>query len=159
MISEEIKDQIKVDINHWFNENFPGGIIKKKAMKDIVGMIGHEMIHYKIYNKFVKNAGVGLTLKFSKEDYDSFSYSATCLGHYPLFYNLIQYYPKYIFVEFIQYLYDIIYNIFTFRRIKHLVSYTIQFIKTLFEFRLKREKKVEIHCLQGSLYFHRYKKN
>ena len=137
MISEEIKDQMKADISYWFKENFPGGTMKKKPMKDIVSMLGHEVIHYKIYIKFVKIANVELILNFTKKDYNSFGYSAKCIGHYPLVYSLPRYYLKYIFIEFIQYLYDMIYNIFTFRRIRHLVDYTIDFTKTLFEFRRK----------------------
>lgn len=133
MINEELKDQIKADIGYWFKENFPGCTMRRKPMKDIVNMLRHEVIHYKIYIKFVKISEVELIINFSKKNSRQFSYSATCLGHYPLIYSLPRYYFKYIFIEFIQYLYDMIYNILTFRRIKHLIRYTTYFIKTLFE--------------------------
>jgi len=143
MINEEIKEQIKVDIVCWFKENFPNCTMRKKPMKDIVNMLRHEVIHYMIYMKFIGISGVELEMTFSKENSLQFSYGAKILSHYPLIYSLPRYYPKYIFVEFIHYLFDIIYNIFTFRRLKYLKTCTIYFIRTLFEFK-KRDKKIGI---------------
>ncbi len=132
MVNQEIKMQMKRDIGNWFKEGFPKCTMKKKPLKDIVNMLRHEMIHYKIYEKFIKIRDVELEITFSKRNSLQFSYSAKCLGHYPLMYSLPRYYLKYIFVEFIHYLLDMIYNIFTFRRLKYLVLYSTNFIKMLF---------------------------
>ena len=125
---------MKMNIGNWFKENFPKCIIKRSSLKNIVNMIRHEIIHYKIYKKFIKNSGIDLEMVLSKKSSLHFGYSAKCLGHYPLIYNLSQYYPKYLFVEFIQYLYDIIYSIFSLRIFNDFIPYTTYFIKTLFKF-------------------------
>lgn len=138
MISEEIKEQIKIDTNHWFKENFPNCVIPRKSLKDIVRMIKHEVIHYKISLKFVKNIETTVHITFFvAKDGIGFGYSSKCITRYPWLYSLPQYYPKYIFIEFIQYLYDMIYNIFSLSGLKYLVSYNKNFVKTLFNFKAK----------------------
>jgi len=137
MISEEIKKQMKLDICYWFKENFPDCDIKRKPLKDIVNMIKHEIIHMKICRKFIEIGDIALVLNLHKK-----SYGAKILSHYPLIYNLPQYYPKYILIEFIHYLYDMIYGIFTFRKLKYLALYTIYFIKkNLFKLKMRDKTK------------------
>ena len=138
MITEETKEQIKTDTNHWFKENFPNGTVSRKSLKDIVRMITHEIMHYKISLKFIKNIETTIHITFFvAKDGIGFGYNSKCITRYPLFYSLPQYYPKYIFIEFVQYLYDMIYNIFSFRGLGYLLMYSKNFIKILFNFKAK----------------------
>ena len=142
IISEEIKEQIKTDINNWFKENFPNCIIPRRSLKEVVRMIAHEIMHYKITLKFIENAETRMELTFFvAKNRLGFGYNAKCINRYPWHYSLPQYYPKYIFVRFVHYLYDMIYNIFSFRGLVHLMLYTKNFIKTLFKFKVKVRKR------------------
>ena len=140
MIETEVKDQIKMDINYWLKENFPGCIIPRKSLKDIVRMIKHEIIHYKISLKFIGDIRATIKITFFVAN-PGFGYNAKCLTRYPLIYNLPQYYPKYIFIEFVQYLFDIIWSIFSLGIFKNFRSYTTNFLKTLFHLKLQKGDK------------------
>ena len=136
MISEEIKSQIKTDTNHWFKENFPECIVPRKSLKDIVRVITHEIMHYKISLKFIEDVEARMELTFFvAKNGIGFGYNAKCITHYPWYYSLPQYYPKYIFIEFVHYLYDMIYNIFSVRGLGYLLMYSKNFVKTLFNFK------------------------
>ena len=137
MISEETKEQIKIDIKRWFKENFPECIVPRKALKDIVRTIKHENIHYKISLKFIENVEASMEIFFIIIKDTQFEHGAKCSICYPWFYSLPQYYPKYIFIEFIHYLYDIIFHIFSLRGLEYAISYTTDFIKKLFKFKFK----------------------
>ena len=133
-----------MDINYWFKENFPKCVIKRKSLKNIVNMIRHEIIHYKIFKKFVKeDLDAHFEIYLTREDSYQFSYSAKCLTIYPLVYNSLRYYPKWVFIEFVQYLFDIIWSIFTLKIFKNFIPYTTYFLKVLFEFKTKG-KPVEV---------------
>ena len=134
-MEQEIKTQMKMDIVNWFKENFPKCIIGRKSLKDIVRMMKHEIIHYRISEKFIEDVSVKLEITLFTAN-PGFGYNSKCLTRYPLIYNGLQYYPKYIFIEFNQYLYDMIYNIFSLRGLKYLIRYTKGFIKTLFKFKI-----------------------
>ena len=137
----EVNDQIKFDINYWFKKNYPDCTITKKSLNHIVNILKHETIHFKIFRKFVKETNIIMNLTLIYEDPCNFSCNGKCIARYPLNYSLLRYYPKYIFIEFIQYLYDMIYNIFILRKFKYLIRYTIYFLKTLLEFRIKEVVK------------------
>ena len=136
MISEEIKEQIKTNTNHWFKENFPNCVVSRKSLKDVVRVITHEIMHYKITSTFIENPETRMELTFFvAKNRLGFGYNAKCITRYPREYSLPQYYPKYILIQLIHYLYDMIYNIFSLRGLEHLIPYTKKFIKTLFKFR------------------------
>jgi len=132
MISEETKKQIKTNTNHWFKENFPNCVVPRKSLKGIVWIIGHVIIHSKISLRFIEHPEIRMEITFFvAKNGLGFGYNAKCITRYPWFYSLPQYYPKYIFIEFVHYLYDMIYNIFSLKGLKHLIPYTKNFIKTL----------------------------
>lgn len=139
-MGQEIINQIKIDFSCWFKENFPGDVPKRKSLKDIVGMIRHEMIHINIYRKLVKGGKISLEMYFTKENSYRFSYGAKCLVHYPLSYNRPQCYPKYVFIEFVQCLYDMIYGIFLYGIFFNFIPCIIGFLKTLFKLKITEKE-------------------
>jgi hypothetical protein len=117
MVIEYIIDLLK-EVNS--REHFT----KKQIKNFYYNILCHEYLHSKIYHNFSVFHSIEIRYYYNPKKYH---WRAKCIAEYDLEYILPKNYPKYLFIEFIQYFYDFLFDLF----------YQFTFHKYFF-YRLKR---------------------
>lgn len=131
----EIRYDIMKWISNWVNNEVTvkGYYLTQKQIKEIVKTLYHERIHSRIYRTFGIETDLVLKLysKFDENNNLFFCSYGQCIGIYPHPYSFPKLYPKYILIEFIQFLFDILYDIFRLKIFSHFPYRIKIFLKTI----------------------------
>ena len=132
----QFEEKMKEDIKHWWKINMFYKI-NKKAVNKFKELVFHEIIHYKIVKKSAINIDLTLELGKAEEGIIGFYYNASCKYNYPYKFNLPKYYPKFIFIEFKGFLFDIICDLFKFAIFTTFKYRLFKFLKCLINFKVR----------------------
>ncbi len=67
-MNQEIRTQMKLDLVDWFKANYKGVQIRRRILKYIVRALTHEVIHYKIYERFGKGMESEISMNLTKDE-------------------------------------------------------------------------------------------
>ncbi|KKN34303.1 hypothetical protein LCGC14_0795000 [marine sediment metagenome] len=131
-------DKLKEDIRYWWKINMYNLKIDKKVVNLFKKIVFHEVIHYKIVKNSAKTIDIVLNLKKAEEEnIIGFYYDAYCKYTFPYKFNLPKYYPKFIFIEFKHFIFDIICDIFNVAIFTTFRYRLFKFLKCLISFKLR----------------------
>ena len=112
--------------------------IDKEIANIFKKLVVHEIIHYKIVKKSATNIKITLTLEKAEEKgIIGFYYEGVCKYNFPYKFNLPKYYPKFIFIEFKHFLFDIICDTFRLAIFANLRYRLFKFLKCLISFKVR----------------------
>ncbi len=131
-------DEMKEYIRRWWETNMPNCYIDKKVVNKFKELVFHEIIHYKIVMKHAIYMELTLELEKAEEKgIIGFYYDAYLEHSYPHKFNLPKYYPIFIFVEFKNFLFDVICDTFKFIIFTTIIYRLSKFLKCLTEFKVR----------------------
>lgn len=96
-------------------------VFSEWEVKDYLDCFNHEFYHSHIYRRFGLQPEVTIKIE-RKQEGNTLYFRAIgkCYSKYPIEYGHPKYYPKFILIEFIQFIYDIFYDIRKFNFLKNL---------------------------------------
>lgn len=104
-----------------YREIDSGIILSDWEAKEFLDTHSHEFYHGHIYYKFGLSPKIRIKIERKiKGDKTLFGAFGKCIAEYPIKYNHPKYYPKFALIEFIQFIYDIFYDIRKFNFLKNL---------------------------------------
>lgn len=128
--------EIKEDIKHWWKTNMLNCQINKKVVSKFKELVFHEIIHCKIVKTSAVNIKLILELEKAEEE-GCFYYDAFCQYTFPYKFNLPKYYPRFIFIAFRHFLFDIICDIFRLEIFTAFRYRLFKFLKCLISFKVR----------------------
>lgn len=127
--------KMKEDIKRWWKTNISDWKMDKKIINKFKELIFHEIIHYKIVKNCAETVDLILQLEKAEEGITGFYYGAICKYTFPYEFNLPKYYPKFIFIHFKHFLFDVICDIFKFTIFTTFRYRLFKFLKCLMRFK------------------------
>ena len=138
VVNYDFLDELKENIRDWWKTNMSDWCIDKKIVNEFKRLVFHEAIHYKIVMKHAININFLLELEKAEEKgITGFYHDASLKYNYPYKFNLPKYYPKFIFIEFKHFVFDVICDTFRleiFTTFKHRL---FKFLKSLIQFKVR----------------------
>ena len=133
-------DEMKEDIKLWWKTNMFDWKIDKKVVNKFKEIVFHEVIHCKIVKNSAKTINITLQLEKLEKAEDGiagFYYAASCVYTFPHKFNLPKYYPRFIFIQFRHFLFDVICDIFKFYIFATFTYRLSKFLKCLISFKVR----------------------
>jgi len=130
-------DEMKESIRDWWKTNMSNWKMDKRVVNKFKELVFHEIIHCKIVKTSAVNINVILELEKAEEGITGFYYNASCIYTYPYKFNLPKYYPRFIFIEFRHFLFDVICDIFKFDIFAIFTCRLPKFLKCLISFKVR----------------------
>ena len=128
---------MKKDIIQWWKTNMPNLKIDKEIANIFKKLIAHEIIHCKIVKNSATNINLTLELEKAEDGITGFYYNASCVYTFPHKFNLPKYYPRFIFIQFKHFLFDVICDTFRLDLFTNFKCRLFKFLECLKSFKVR----------------------
>lgn len=114
-----------------YREIDSGIILSDWEAKEFLDTHSHEFYHGHIYYKFGLSPKIRIKIYRKRKGNEIlFGTFGNCIVKYPIKYNHPKYYLKFVLIEFIQFIYDVLYDIRQFKFFRNLYHRLKQFYKS-----------------------------